>query len=137
MIREEIIHKLLIRLDNYIAILYSFQKYSFEEFVAKPEYYGSTERFLQVAIETVTDMGKHVIAGLKLGNVEWNSDIPKIFAEYGYIDSPLQTTWSNMIDLSNTLLYHYTDIDQKKVYNTLQHNLNVFDQLRATFAQFL
>jgi uncharacterized protein YutE (UPF0331/DUF86 family) len=46
------------RLDDYIAVLKELQRYSFKEFTANPERYGSTERFLHLAIEALIDMGK-------------------------------------------------------------------------------
>lgn len=137
MIRQEIIQKRLNLLDKYIAALHKSERYSYQEFVTEPERYGSVERFLQLSIETVTAMGKHIIAGLELGTSELNTDIPKILAEHGYIDSSLQATWVNLIYLGNTLTYHYTDIDYKMVYNTLHNNLKAFEQLRDIFAQFL
>jgi len=55
MVRSEIIRKRLNKLDEYISILYKLQRYSFEEFIAEPEHYGSAERFLHLSIEAITD----------------------------------------------------------------------------------
>ena len=68
MVRAEVIRKRLGKLDEYLAILRELRRYTFEEFVANPEHYGSAERFLQLAIETLTDLGNHVIADLRLGD---------------------------------------------------------------------
>ena len=59
MVRAEVIRKRLNKLDEYLGILRGLQKYGFEEFISDPEHYGSTERFLQLGIEAVTDMGNH------------------------------------------------------------------------------
>ncbi len=45
------------------------KKYGLEEFLGDPEHYGSAERFLQLAIEAITDMGNHVVAEEELGVV--------------------------------------------------------------------
>ena len=81
MVRPEVIRKRLNKLDEYLSILGKLRRYSFEEFIADAERYGSAERFLHLAIESVTDMGNHVIAELELGIVNSYSDIPKIMAE--------------------------------------------------------
>jgi hypothetical protein len=47
------------KLDEYLSILRNYERYSFEEFSASPELYGSAERFLHLAIETLTDLGNH------------------------------------------------------------------------------
>jgi uncharacterized protein YutE (UPF0331/DUF86 family) len=64
--RPEVIRRRLQKLDEYLEILQGLQCYSFESFVEDPEHYGSAERFRQLAIETLTGMGSHVIAELVL-----------------------------------------------------------------------
>ena len=102
-----------------------------------PERYGSAERFLQLAIEAIIDMGNHVIADSELGVVNWYSDIPKIMAEKEFISSALEEKWISMIGFRNTLVHEYIDIDRKIVYNVLQNNLKDLEELKRTFAQFL
>ncbi len=46
MVRAEVLRRRLGKLDEYLAILHTLRKYTFEEFVANPEHYGSAERFL-------------------------------------------------------------------------------------------
>ena len=87
MVRVEVLRRRLGRLDECLGILRRLQRYGVDEFLADPERYGSAERFLQLAIEAVTDMGSHLIADLALGEVKWYSDIPRILAEKGYIGS--------------------------------------------------
>lgn len=137
MIRVEVVRKRLNKLDEYISILHTLQKYSFEEFVQDPEHYGSVERFLQLAIEVVIDLGNHVIAGLGLGMVNWYSDIPAILAKKGYIGADLELKWVRMIGFRNTLVHEYVDIDRGIVYEILQHGLEDLVALRRVFAQFL
>jgi uncharacterized protein YutE (UPF0331/DUF86 family) len=137
MIRPEIIRRRLNKLDEYISILQGLRKYTFEAFVSDPEHYGSTERFLQLAIETVIDMGNHLIADENLGIVNWYSDIPKILTEKGYIDELLREKWIKMIGFRNTMVHDYIDIDRHIVYDILQNNLDDFEELRQIFAQFL
>lgn len=66
MIRPEVVRRRLAKLEEYLAILRSLQRYGLEEFVENPERYGSAERFLQLAIEVTLDLGNHVIAELEL-----------------------------------------------------------------------
>lgn len=91
MIRAEVVRKRLNKLDEYLAILRTLQKYSYGEFVQAPERYGSVERFLQLAIEVVIDLGNHVVAELGLGVVNWYSDIPALLPSNG----SLTMTWRN------------------------------------------
>ena len=63
-------------LQDYIEILEHIGQYSESEFLGNPERYGSAERFLQLALESVLDMGSHVIADEALGTVHQIRDIP-------------------------------------------------------------
>ncbi len=137
MVRAEIIRKRMNRLDDYLTVLKKSQKYSFEEFTADPERYGSSERFLHLAIEALIDMGNHVIADSELGVVNWYSDIPKIMVEKEFISSELGEKWIRMIGFRNTLVHEYIDIDRKIVYDVLQNNIQDLEALKRAFAQFL
>ncbi len=137
MVRPEVIRKRLNKLDEYLSILRRMQRYTLEEFVAEPERYGSAERFLQLAIEVVNDLGSHVIATLGLGTVNWYSDIPSILAEKGYIDPAMREKWIRMIGFRNILVHEYLDVDREIVYRTLQEGLKDLETLKRVFAQFL
>ena len=137
MVRVEIIRKRMNRLDDYLTFLKKLQRYSFKEFTADPERYGSAERFLHLAIEALIDMGNHVIADSGLGVVNWYSDIPKIMAEKEFISSELEEKWISMIGFRNTLVHEYIDIDRKIVYDVLQNNIQDLEDLKRAFAHFL
>jgi uncharacterized protein YutE (UPF0331/DUF86 family) len=136
-VRSEVIRKRLNKLDEYLSILHKLQRYSYDIFVSDAEHYGSTERFLHLAIESITDMGNHVIAELDLGIVNWYSDIPSILAQRGYIGSDLEKKWIQMIGFRNTLVHDYLEIDRHIVYDVLQNHLEDIEALQRIFAQFL
>jgi uncharacterized protein YutE (UPF0331/DUF86 family) len=136
-IRKEIIRKRLNKLDEYLAILIQLQRYSYDEFVQSPERYGSTERFLQLAIETINDMGNHVVAEMNLGVVNWISDVPFLLSKAGYLDQEIKENWIKMIGFRNVLVHDYLDIDLSLVYDILTNRLKDFEKIKLTFAQFL
>lgn len=137
MVRPEVLRKRLLKLDEYLAILHQIRRYSHREFLDNPERYGSAERFLQLAIETLTDLGNHVIAELELGNVDWYSDVPRRLCEAGYIDNQIEQTWVRMIGFRNILVHEYLEIDREIVYRVLQDNLNDLEILKRIFVRFL
>lgn len=137
MIRAEVVRKRLNKLDEYLAILRGLQKYSYDAFIGEPEHYGSVERFLQLAIEVLLDLGNHVIAELDLGPVNWHSDIPVILAKKGYIDAETEQKWVRMIGFRNALVHEYVEIDRRIVYEVLQQHLGDLEALQRVFARFL
>ena len=137
MVQTEIIRKRLSRLDEILTVLKHLRNYSLEAFLATPEYYGSAERFLQIAIETTTDIGGHIIADLKLGEVNWYSDIPALLAEKKFISSELREKWVRMIGFRNILVHDYLEVDRKIVYDVMQNHLQDLEELKKVFAEFL
>lgn len=137
MIRPEIIRRRLEKLDEYLAILRQLQRYSYDEFAANPERYGSAERFLQLAIESLNDLGNHVIAESGLGTVEWYSDIPSRLCEAGVISTEMRDVWIRMIGFRNILVHDYLKIDRSIVFRVLQENLNDLEALKRVFVRFL
>ena len=137
MVRSEVIRKRLNKLDEYLSILYKLQRYRKDEFLEDPEHYGSAERFLQLVIEAITDIGSHVIADDGLGMINTYSDIPAILAEKGVIDAGLKDQWIRMIGFRNALVHEYVDIDREIVYDVLINHLAEIEDLKKIFAQFL
>ena len=137
MIRVEVIRKRLNKFDEYCKILKQMQRYSYDEFIKNPEIYGSAERFLQLLIETITDIGNHIIAELNLGVVNWYSDIPTLLFDNGYINQSVKESWIKMIGFRNVLIHDYLDIDHHIVYNILTNRLEEFQNIKKVFPQFL
>jgi len=137
MVRPEVIHKRLQKLDEYLQILTTLQRYSREAFLDDPEHYGSAERFLQLAIEALTDMANHVIADDNLGTVTWYSDIPQILYAKHIISEEQKDIWLKMIGFRNTLVHEYIDIDRSIVFDVLQHNITDLEGLKQVFADYL
>ena len=137
MVRHEVISKRLRKLDEYLAILHGLSRYTYEEFVNDPEHYGSVERFLQLALETIADIGNHIISDLELGEVSWHRDIPAILAEKGHITREMEEKWIRMIGFRNILVHDYLDIDRHTVFDVLQNNLKDFEKIKRSFAEFL
>ncbi len=137
MVRPEVIHRRLMKIEEYLSILAGLQGYSRDDFLSNPEHYGATERFLQLVIEAVNDIGSHIIADQALGHVEWQSDIPAILAGNGTIDSGMKDRWIRMIGFRNALVHDYLDIDRGIVFDVLHHCLDDICQLKTIFATFL
>ena len=137
MVNKEVIRKRLNKLDEYLAVLGGLQEYTREEFLENPERYGSAERFLQLAVEALIDLGNHVIADLGLVDVDSYADIPSLLVGEGHLEESAKEKWIQMIGFRNILVHEYLDIDREIVYDMLQERLGNFGELRKTFAQFL
>lgn len=137
MVKREVIRKHLEKLDEYLEQLKRLQKYPLETFLHDPDIHASTERYLQLAIETTISMGNHVIADLNLGYANWYSDVPTIFYENSLISAELYKTWGEMIGFRNILVHDYIKLDLNKVYTSLKDNLGDFEQIKDVFTRYL
>jgi uncharacterized protein YutE (UPF0331/DUF86 family) len=137
MVDANLLKARLLRLDEYISILKKMQRYGLEEFLADPEHYGSAERFLQLAIECVNDIGNHVVADEALGAVEWKTDIPMRLLEHDFIDQVLHDEWVKMIGFRNALVHDYVDVDREIVFRVLHTKLPVFADIKRAVCNWL
>jgi uncharacterized protein YutE (UPF0331/DUF86 family) len=137
MVDEEIFHRRLRSLDETLSILRKLRLYSFEDFMAEPERYGSAERFLQLAVEALLDMGAHLVAIKELGTVTRYRDIPALLERGGYLAQSQQERWTKIIGFRNILVHDYLEIDRGIVYEVLQENLGDIDELRDVFLRLL
>jgi uncharacterized protein YutE (UPF0331/DUF86 family) len=90
-----------------------------------------------LAIETLIDIGNHVIAELQLGTVDHYRDVPALLAQHGYLDDTLEARWVRMIGFRSILVHDYLDVDRRIVYRVLHEDLEDLEALRRVFAQFL
>jgi uncharacterized protein YutE (UPF0331/DUF86 family) len=137
MVNPDVLHRRLEKLDEYLDYLESAQRYSFREFADDLERRGSVERFLHLSVEALTDMASHVVSDEDLGSVDRARDLPDRFAEAGYVDDELATTWKDMIGFRNVLVHEYLEIDPERVYDVLQNQLGDIRRLRRVFGHFL
>lgn len=137
MVRPEVIRRRLDKLSEHLQILERLARYSEKDLLSDPEHYGSAERFLQLTLEALLDMGSHVIAEEGLGTVNESRDIPQLFRAHGYIDAALEERWIRMIGFRNILVHAYLELDRKHVYEVLQHGLDDVRALQRMFATFL
>lgn len=137
MVRPEILRRRLEKLREYLHILEDLSRASESEFLADPRLYGSAERFLQLAIEALLDMGAHVVAEMGLGKTEAYRDIPRALEAAGLLPSELARRWEKLVGFRNILVHEYVDLDRRSVYRILQEELADLHKLGEVFARFL
>ncbi len=137
MTRPEVLRRRLLHLEANLRVLRGLARYTLEEFLASPERYGATERFLQLAIEAINDMAAHLVADQDWGSFERSRDLVAVFHQRGLVDDALAERWRRMIGFRNLLVHEYLEIDRSRVYRVLQENLDDIAALSWVFARFL
>lgn len=137
MTRPEVIRKRLSGLEEYLEHLERLGQHDHVTFNQTPEYYGSAERFLQLAIEAVNDMAGHIIAEMELGTVDQYRDLAAHFHNQGWIEDEMLEKWIKMIGLRNILVHDYLEVDRTMIHQVLQEDLEDLKKLRGVFARFI
>jgi uncharacterized protein YutE (UPF0331/DUF86 family) len=137
MVKRELLQRKLFDLSENIAILKRLQRFSLEEFVGDPERYGSAERFLQIAIEILNDIGSHIIADENLGSVSTYADIPRALLVRGYINEASSEIWVRMIGFRNLLVHQYSILDRGVVYKVLNTGVCDLEDIASQLGELL
>lgn len=84
------------KLEQYIEYLKAIQLTEMEVFQTDPKEYYFAERILELATQSVIDIGAHLVAANKLGKIDKNRDIFPILAENKIISDSLAAGLENM-----------------------------------------
>lgn len=123
MVKREIVLSRLDKLKEYLTYLNNIKIHSLEEYLNNPLIYGSSERFLHLAIECILDIGNHVISDMRYRKPDSNKDIFEVLYENKLINIELKNSLCNMAGFRNILLHDYLKLDKKIVYNVINNNL--------------
>lgn len=112
------------KLKEYIAFLDDIRNYTELEYVKDPFIYGSSERFLHLAIECAIDIGNHIISDMRYRKPETNRDVFEILYENEVIPLKLKENLGNMASFRNILVHDYIKIDRGMVYKIITEDLD-------------
>jgi uncharacterized protein YutE (UPF0331/DUF86 family) len=126
-IEKSLITTKLSKLNQYLKFLRELQKSTLEEFTSDFKISGATERYLQVAIESIIDIGNEIISSFQLKRPERYRDIPYILSEAKIIPKTFAETVASMIGFRNILVHDYATLNLNLVYEFLQKKLPDFE----------
>jgi uncharacterized protein YutE (UPF0331/DUF86 family) len=132
-----IVSKRLAKLREYIELLKRLRSEPKERFLDDPFVYGNAERYTQLAIQVALDIGSHVIADDKLGNVSEYRDIVRILGEARYLPSPLVQRLLPLAGLRNILVHDYLEVDRGRLYEVLQRGLEDLEEFALHIGKLL
>lgn len=125
------------KLDEYTNYLKQLQELSEPDFLGDFRLFGAAERYLQLSIECLLDMGQMIIAGLGLQKPEKHQEVIEILAEAEIVSHDLAERLEGAAGFRNILVHDYLDIDRHIVYRTLQDDLDDIQDFAAAMAKFV
>ena len=137
LVDDEIIRSRLERLRGYLRILGELQRYTAEEFSADPIIHGAAERYLQLSIESLLDIGSHLIADAGYRAPETYAGIFDVLAEQGIIPRELHRELEGMAGFRALLVHDYLRTDLARVRAVMTDKLPVLEKLAETFSKLV
>ena len=137
MVKQELVAAKLERLREYLKTLKAIQKYDVEQFKADVFVHATAERYLQLAIECLLDVGNHVISDRGLRKPDTYAEVFGILAENRVIPRKLYEEIEGMTAFRNILVHDYLRLDLDRVYQVLQRQLRHIEKLGAVFGRLL
>ncbi len=138
MVNIEVLQKRAEKAQEYLEFLKEIgEEYSFTEFKSDKMIYGSSERFLHLAIETLLDIGNHIISSENLGSVDQYRDIPQILFENGYLDEQEKKEFIKIVGMRNILVHDYLEVEKEIVYKVLTCNLSDLEDILKSYLKLI
>lgn len=125
------------RLDEYLKILKDIQKVNKKSFVNDYHFFGLAERYMQLSIEIVLDVGKIILAEKNFERPDNNQEIFIILQDEKIISKSLTEKIHGIVGFRNILVHEYEKIDRNIVYDRLYNNLDDFKKFQKEIAKYL
>ncbi len=104
-----------------------------EQFLTTPDSYAIAEHHLRRALESVFDIGRHIIAKKGLGKPANYSQIIEILAQQDIIPQEFSQNIRGMAGYRNRLVHEYAKISPEEIHKIIQERLDDF----ALFSTFI
>lgn len=132
-----VITRRLVHLNGVTVKLENSRPLTAEDLAASNVLSDATLHRVQVGIETIVDIGGHILSELYNKHPETYKDIIKEMGTTGIIPETFAEENMDMVDFRNIVVHHYVDIDPEKALANITKAPDVFQQFAEHIAKFL
>lgn len=125
------------RIRKNLKELQKLGKVSYRNYIKDGHSPVLAERYLQVAIEAMLDIGSHIIAEEGLGEPLEYRDVFQILCQARILPKARLQHFQNMVGLRNRIVHLYETIDHKLIHQFLQKNLQDFEIFLRAILRYL
>jgi len=137
MVSCEFIEDRLTKIRTSSARLKEMQNLSKKQFLANPDHYAIAEHHLRRALESMFDIGRHIIAKKGLGKPEKYSHIIELLGQHSIISPEFREHIKGMAGYRNRLVHEYAHITAEELYDIINTRLKDFEQFSKYIVEFL
>ena len=137
MVRKDLIAARIEKLRQYMKTLRAIRELDATAFKKDVYVHATAERYLHLSIESLLDIGSHIIADRDLRKPDTYSEIFEILAEEGIISKSLLKELEGMAAFRNILVHDYFRLDLDQVYIILSDKLESIENLAKEYASLI
>jgi len=134
---RNLVHERIEKMRHSVARLRDLALLSEESFRGTEDSCALAERHLQIAIQSVIDIGHRVVADMDLGLPQDYKDVFRILTNRNIISEALGKKLESMTGMRNILVHDYLRVDAHLIYSALQNDLNDFDEFAASILKLI
>jgi uncharacterized protein YutE (UPF0331/DUF86 family) len=136
MVDAEVVRNKLEHLEEYINDLKEYQDLGLEKLTGDKVLFRYLERTIHLAVESVLDIGSHIISDERLGNPKFNSQIIEILAENNIIKENAES-YIKMAKFRNIIVHDYADIDPEILLMIIKENLSDLKSIFRWYKEYI
>ena len=110
---------------------------SFDEYSSSIEILGSTERYLQLGIQSIIDALHLIIIDQDMDKPEDSHEAVSLLFKKGIISEDMASKLTKMVGLRNALVHEYEEIDSKRIYDVLVNRIGDLDDVENTIRKYI
>ena len=128
MTEQELIHRKLTKLIQYLDELKAIKDYTLEEYLDNYFIKRTTERLIQLIVEVATDINGHIIVeeGHNPPHNYYQSFIK--LGQLNLINEELATKLAPSTGLRNRIVHEYEEINDQIVFESVERALKLYSQ---------
>jgi len=126
MLDRELIEKKLRRIEEFLREISLVEVNTFDEFDRNIMVRRFIERNIELAVEQMVDICKHIVSSLDLREPQTYSECMDILHEAGIIGSNNLDTYRSMIRFRNLLIHGYDGVDSSITFGIYKKRLEDF-----------
>lgn len=136
-LRPEVIRERLRKIREVVRNLRDLAEVSGVEFQTSVRHYWSAERGLQLAAESLFDVGAHILAGQFNDHPDDYEAIIERLGDFDVISEELEARLAGLGGFRNILVHGYLEVDRTEVHEMLEDRLEDFIDFADEIEVFL
>ncbi len=137
MLNHELIEDRLSQIRISANRLKLMQTISLEQFLSNPDNYAIAEHHLRRSLESLFDVGRHIIAKKGLGKPENYSQIIELLDQHNILSHDFSDSIKGMAGYRNRLVHEYARITPKEIHTIIMTRLDDFSQFCNFIIQYI